>query len=173
MEKLRRLVDTSSFPLRGLDASMNEVDSSAKDYVLAVMRTTLVPDRLGVADADSLDGGATAPFRGGPAIERFDGDGSFTREDCHRIVLAYEKQFNKSLPVSAHGDTALHRALGYNHRNRMDVALFPDAVEGVWLRRYLKANDISYYAFRGYVPGKATAAHIHVGPPSSRLLRTN
>ena len=41
----------------------------------------------------------------------------------------------------------------------------PGAIE----RQYLEASDIPYYAFRSEVPGKATAAHIHIGPPSTRL----
>jgi hypothetical protein len=39
----------------------------------------------------------------------------------------------------------------------------------VWLRAYLAAKEIPYYAFRAAVPGKATGAHIHIGPGSTRL----
>jgi len=73
------------------------------------------------------------------------------------------------LPVSADGETAVHQAMGFDHRNRVDVALFPDTAEGKWLRHYLEASSIPYYAFRSLVVGKATAAHIHIGPPSTRL----
>ena len=59
------------------------------------------------------------------------------------------------------------------HRDRVDVALTPDSDEGSWLRRYLESDDIPYYAFRNAVPGKATAAHIHIGPPSVRILKTD
>jgi len=160
--KLQGLVDTGALPSDSLNPSIKEVDSAVKDYVLVVTRTTLIQM------AESLE-----PTSRNPVIERFNGDGSFTREDWTRVLLAYEKEFRKSLPVSAHGETAVHRALGYDHRNRMDVALLPDTVEGLWMRRYLERNDIPYYAFRSSVPGKATAAHIHIGPPSSRLLRTD
>jgi hypothetical protein len=33
----------------------------------------------------------------------------------------------------------------------------------------LESSAIPYYAFRSFVPGKATAAHIHIGPPSGHL----
>ena len=50
------------------------------------------------------------------------------------------------------------------------LALHPDDPEGAWLIAYLRQAGIPYFAFRGYVPGKATGAHIHIGPPSNRLL---
>jgi hypothetical protein len=108
-----------------------------------------------------------------PAMERFDGDGSFTNADFKRVVLAYEKHFHRPLPVSANGETAVHRAMGFDHRDRVDVALSPDTEEGSWLREYLEASDIPYYAFRNSLPGRATGAHIHIGPPSNRILRTD
>jgi hypothetical protein len=104
-----------------------------------------------------------------PVRERFDGNGQFTREHLRKVVLAFEKEFGKALPVSAHGDTAFHRAMGFDHRGRVDVALTPDQPEGVWLRRFLEQESIPYYAFRSFVPGAATGAHIHIGPPSLRL----
>jgi hypothetical protein len=67
------------------------------------------------------------------------------------------------------GDTAVHRALGFDHRGRVDLAINPDQPEGVWLREYLTANKIPFFAFRQAVPGKATGAHIHLGPMSTHL----
>jgi hypothetical protein len=69
------------------------------------------------------------------------------------------------------GETAVHRALGFDHRNRVDVAVHPDQPEGVWLRQYLELHYIPYFAFRRAVPGKATGAHIHIGPMSTPLAR--
>lgn len=104
-----------------------------------------------------------------PVRERFDGNGQFTREHLRKVVLAFEKEFSKALPVSAHGDTAFHRAMGFDHSGRVDVALTPDQPEGVWLRRFLEQEGIPYFAFRSFLPGAATGAHIHIGPPSLRL----
>jgi hypothetical protein len=101
--------------------------------------------------------------------ERFDANGSFTQATLHRVKAAFEARFGKPLPVSAMGETAVHRALGFDHRGRVDVALQPDQPEGVWLRQYLTANGIPFFAFRQAVAGKATGAHIHMGPMSSRL----
>lgn len=103
------------------------------------------------------------------SAERFDGNGIFKPEDFKAIVIAYEKQFSKPLPVSAKGETEVHRAMGFDHRDRVDVALNPDQQEGVWLLRYLERAKIPYFAFRRWLPGKATAAHIHIGPPSLPL----
>jgi hypothetical protein len=67
------------------------------------------------------------------------------------------------------GETAVHRALGFDHRGRVDVGLHPDTPEGAWLRAYLIENRIPFFLFRQAVPGKATGAHIHIGPISPHL----
>lgn len=112
---------------------------------------------------------STEVERPSKAAERYDGNGIFKPEDFKAIVIAYEKRFSKPLPVSAKGETEVHRTMGYDHRGRVDVALNPDQQEGVWLRRYLENLKIPYFAFRRWLPGKATAAHIHIGPPSLPL----
>jgi hypothetical protein len=106
-------------------------------------------------------------------MERFDGDGSFTHDDFKQVLLSFEKQFKKPLPISAQGETALHRALGFDHRDRVDIASRRTLRKDPGCAAYLESNDIPYYAFRSSVPGKATAAHIHIGPPSTRLLRAD
>ena len=110
----------------------------------------------------------------GVAEEFVDGShGLLTSKDIKSLTLAFEKKFDIPLPVSARGETAVHRALGFDHTGRIDVALMPDSTEGKWLRSYLEAESIPYYAFRVAIPGKATGAHIHVGPGSTRLQSTD
>ncbi len=104
-----------------------------------------------------------------PMVVRFVGSGQFNRLQFKKIVLAYEKQFGKPIPVSADGETALHKSLGFDHRGRVDVAVNPDDPEGQWLVDFLKVENIPFYAIRGAVPGRSTGAHIHIGPPSARL----
>ena len=60
--------------------------------------------------------------------------------------------------------------MGFDHRGRIDVAVDPNESAGVWLRRYLRARQIPYFAFSRAIPGKATAAHIHIGAGSTRLV---
>ena len=103
-------------------------------------------------------------------MEHFEGAGEFTESrDLKVIQAAFEHEFDKELPISADGETNLHRALGLDHRGRVDVAVAPNTREGIWLRGFLKARNIPYYAFTHAMPGKATAAHIHIGPGSTRL----
>jgi hypothetical protein len=106
-----------------------------------------------------------------PSIaERFDGDGIFTPQILQRVETAFASHFGKPLPVSANGETVVHRALGFDHRGRVDVPVHPDQPEGVWLREYLTQHRIPFFAFRQAVPGKATGAHIHMGPMSTRIV---
>src|SRR6185369_12704273 len=110
VEKQRTLVDAGIAPAQSLAA--------------------LTEEQM-IEPPQALSAPATAP----PVMERFDGDGTFTATDFRRVQSAFEQQFHKPLPVSAEGETAVHRALGFDHRDRVDVALFPDTTEGKWLRR--------------------------------------
>ena len=66
------------------------------------------------------------------------------------------------------GESAVHRAMGFDHTGRFDLALSPSQPEGVWARQYLTGKGVTFLAFNGAVQGKATGAHIHIGPPSTR-----
>jgi hypothetical protein len=176
VDKLQHLVDIGAASRNSLDRPSEELKWAREEYALMVSRSELVHELAEQARAEqqALEAQESSkPSIGGPVMERFDGGGVFSKEDFKRVTLAFERQFDKPLPVSAQGETALHRALGFDHRDRVDVALYPDAPDGLWLRQYLEANNIPYYAFRNFVPGKATAAHIHIGPPSNRLAKSD
>jgi hypothetical protein len=103
-------------------------------------------------------------------VEHFVGSNHFDLSQFPAIDQAFQTRFAHALPVSAMGETAVHRSLGFDHRNRVDIALVPDQAEGQWLRQYLTAHNIPYFAFRTAVMGQATGAHIHIGPPSDRYV---
>jgi len=105
-----------------------------------------------------------------PMVERFDGNGQFGPALLAKVQSAFQKRFGSTLPISANGETAVHRALGFDHRGRVDVPVTPDQPEGVWLRRYLMDNQIPFFAFRSAVARQATGAHIHLGPPSAACV---
>jgi hypothetical protein len=103
------------------------------------------------------------------AMLKFDGNGHFSLGDLPAIAVAFEQKFHYALPVTAHGQTAVHQALGLDHRGKIDVGLNPDLPEGVWLRSFLEDRQIPFIAFRTAIPGAATAPHIHIGTGSSRI----
>lgn len=109
------------------------------------------------------------PDWAGKVYTKYEGNGVFTRGDLKILESAYFNRFAKPLPISADGETAVHRSLGFDHRGRVDVAVMPDQPEGLWLMHYLESKRIPYFAFRAAVPHQATGAHIHVGPGSTRL----
>ena len=103
-------------------------------------------------------------------VEHYEGVGTFDEmRDLKLLSVAYETEFAHPLPISADGETALHRTMGFDHRGRIDVAVDPNESPGIWLRHYLRSRQISYFAFSRAIPGKATAAHIHIGAGSTRL----
>jgi len=167
----KKLVDLGVMPSHSLTNPLQEMDFARKEYDLADTRAKLAEQAIEMAEAEEALQVQLAEHRSvAPNIaERFDGDGVFTPQILQRVETAFAGHFGKPLPVSANGETAVHRALGFDHRGRVDVAVHPDQAEGVWLREYLTKHRIPFFAFRQAVPGKATGAHIHMGPMSTRL----
>ena len=150
LDRSRRLVDAMEQRARGL-----------ADIVAMIRSEQDASDQQ--PEPHSIAGGAIA------RITRFAGENKFGNDEFKHVVLEFEKKFDHKLPVSARGDTALHRSMGFDHRGRVDVALNPDGLEGRWLMRFLEQQKIPFFAFRTAVRGQATAPHIHLGPPSTRF----
>jgi hypothetical protein len=174
-DQAKKLVDSGVASELSLSTSMDELRMAKKEYDLAESRAALVRQLAEMARLEEAMESRAAPHGelpgpDAPALaERYDGDGVLAPGEFDRIDRAFEQHFGKPLPVSAMGETAVHRALGFDHRGRVDVAIYPDTPEGIWLRDYLKERRIPFFAFRAAVPGKATGAHIHIGPESTRL----
>jgi hypothetical protein len=166
-------VDEGVAGLSSLGTYLEDLDRARKEFDLAESRARLTDElaRMAEQEAALQRHLSESPQEAYKIAERYDGDGMFSTFDFHRVSSAYQLEFARQLPVSALGETAVHRAMGFDHRGRVDVALNPDQPEGIWLRRYLTENRIPFFAFRQAVPGKATGAHIHIGPMSPRLVK--
>lgn len=168
VDRQKELIAAGGAPQVSLTDSLAKLDYAKRERDFAesrlrTIREIAVMERASVASASTSERGLVP---GGPIAERFDGKGVFSSADVRKAEQAFMRQFGKLLPVSAIGETALHRSLGFDHRGRVDVALHPDDPEGLWLRGYLMEQGIPFYAFRGSLQGKATGAHIHIGPAS-------
>ncbi|HEX9788405.1 MAG TPA: hypothetical protein VGB09_10290 [Candidatus Binatia bacterium] len=116
--------------------------------------------------ADSVRKGS----RGRAAPIRYDGAASWSLEDVEKIDLFFRKRFGRPLPISALGQSLTHDRLRLDHRDAIDVAVRPDSAEGRALMAYLRGAGIPFIAFRGKISSVSTGAHIHIGPPSPRLV---
>ncbi len=171
LERQRRLVDQGAAPRLSIPEFVLDVDQARRVLDLAEERAALVRQ---LAEMARLESEAAAPAESPgplPMVERFAGAGVLLASDLAAVARAFQAEFSKAMPVSARGDTAFHRALGFDHRGRIDVALDPDQPEGAWLLKLLRTLRVPYFAFRGAVAGKASGRHIHIGPPSERLRR--
>jgi hypothetical protein len=170
-EDAKKLVDTGVASRLSLGTFLEDMDLARKEFDLAESRARLTHELTRMAEAEeALESKlAQAPDEARDLADRYDGDGAFNMVAFARVELDFEKQFGKALPVSAMGETAVHRSLGFDHAGRVDVAIHPDQPEGRWLLGYLVDHHIPYFAFRHAVPGKATGAHIHIGPMSTRI----
>jgi hypothetical protein len=169
-DQQQKLVEEGVISRAEMTTSLDDVDRARTEYNLALSRANLMREIASMAkvEADAARQMENSPTHVSNVAERFDGSGVFSPGDFQTIEAAFQKRFFKPLPVSAFGETAVHQALGFDHRGRVDVALNPDQPEGRWLRSYLQKKDIPYFAFRAAVAHKATGAHIHIGPQSTR-----
>ena len=169
-DEAKRLVETGLAGELSLASYLQDLDFARKECDLAESRARLTHEIAEMARAEeAMAAKLSESAAETPLADRFDGDGIFTPGTFSKVEAAFESHFGKPLPVSAMGETEVHRSLGFDHRGRVDVAIHPDTQEGLWLRQYLTENHIPYFAFRQAVPGKATGAHIHLGPMSTRL----
>lgn len=170
IEDTQKLIDQGIVARNALDPLHQELTFRETTLDLARSRAQLVKDLMASVRVEgSAETAGSALFDG--LEQHFAGKGSLSTAEVRAIETAFEKRFAHPMPISAMGETAVHRALGFDHRGRVDVALSPDQQEGIWLRQYLEAKNIPFYAFRAAIPGKATGAHIHIGPGSTRLRR--
>ncbi len=173
LDLARKLVEEGVLARLSLSDYIVELDRSRRTLDLARSRAALLEQLAEIArvekEADTL--ADASRFEPQPLAERYDGDGLFRAGELKMVTAAFQKQFSKALPISAQGATAVHRSMGFDHRGRVDVAVDPDQPEGAWLRKYLESMRIPYFAFRSFIPGRATGPHIHIGPPSERIAR--
>jgi hypothetical protein len=171
LDEAQHMVAAGVSPANSIKPLSDEVEEERQECSLVDARAKLVRELSEMASAEETYAlkAAQEPSEAAQLAESYTGDGVFAFATYAKVEVAFKDHFGKSMPVSALGETAVHRALGFDHRGRVDVAINPDQPEGVWLLSYLRTNHIPYYAFRHAVPGKATGAHIHIGPGSTRL----
>jgi len=180
IEQNRKLVDQGFIAQSALDPLQQELNTRQTKLELARLQARQLDNLASLAKLEeSIVQTEESARNDQPGLvldgmEHFEGNGQFREaRDLKLIETAFEKKFDRELPISADGETNLHRSLGLDHRGRVDVAVAPNTPEGVWLRDYLKQRDIPYFAFTHAMPGKATGAHIHIGPGSTRLSQAD
>lgn len=172
-EEEEKLLSGGVIAKQEMISSQGDVDRAQKDLEWAIARGKLVKEVENMASAEAalmmrLD--SMSPIESRKLVEHYDGKGSFTPFDRQRVEMAFLARFAHPIPISADGGSAVHRSMGFDHRGRVDVAVNPDAPEGVWLRHFLTVNRIPFFAFRAAVAHKATGAHVHMGPASTRYV---
>jgi hypothetical protein len=183
--ELRRASDVldryTEFYARGIVARRDVEDAAA---IVARARAKLDDARREIAQSDALateieaqrEAAARRTLRDGEfeatdRLVRFKGPRGGVLAELARIQTFFAMRFGRVLPVSALGQTAVHNRLGLDHQHAVDVAVHPDTPEGRALMTYLRELGLTFFAYRGPVPGAATGAHIHIGRPSERIAR--
>ena len=183
LRRQRALADTQQLVGAGVlsrseaEGTQSDLDRARSELELATTRAKLIEQiatnvRMQKGMADLENEALSHPDWNGKVYFKYEGSGLFTDADRKAVEFAFAGKFARPLPISADGETAVHRSFGFDHRGRLDVALSPDQPEGIWLMKFLEQRHIPYFAFRAAVPHKATGAHIHLGPESTRLGAT-
>jgi hypothetical protein len=174
MAEMQELVDAGVISRAEAETMNGDLERAQAELQAAQARANLIQQMAESIKIESrmasLESQAQShPEWAGKVYMKYPGNGVFTPAELSTLESAYISRFLRPLPISANGETATHRAFGFDHRGRVDVAVNPDQPEGLWLMRYLETKKIPYFAFRMAVPNKATGAHIHVGPESTHL----
>jgi hypothetical protein len=180
IEKLRDLVQRGLIAPRDLQtAEAKAATLEAKIKALELESNAADEQRAEMlAEAEAVERQANAPLPSlagpgrlivGTSFVRFTGLGSWSLSNAWRVQSFFQQKFGRPLPIAAFGQSKLHDAWHWDHRNAMDVNLHPLSAEGQALMAFLRANGIPFGAFTHAIPGVATGPHIHVGMPSHRM----
>lgn len=165
LRRVQSLVDAGAVPPRDLEPAKQRADSAVEMRDLVETRARLVRQLASMVSAEER----LEELEEEELAFASDGTGGVWWDDMDVIEALYFEEFGDILPISAEGDTPLHRSMGFDHAGRIDVALHPDDLEGFFLIEVLESWGIPYIAFRSAVPGQATGPHIHIGLPSPRI----
>ncbi len=172
--RLSKMVDQGVMARMELTPLLEELDNRRKSLLEAESRVRLWTNLLEQARAEQHR--QMEAEQQAAAVAQAEADtatGILSPLKSRQLELDFERVFRRGLPISARGDTSFHRMMGFDHTGRIDVAVSPDSAEGQWLRLWLERTGIPFIAFKTAVKGQASAPHIHIGPPSSRLRTTD
>ena len=171
--KRKDLLDLGVIARRELEEAERAL-TEAQDTVAGTGKQIAEVDHL-VAEVNAAEELAKMPatspgiYRSARLLVRYVGASRWALSDFGKVDAFFRLKFSRPLPASAVGQTETHNRLGFDHREAIDVAVHPDSEEGQALTDYLASQGISFIAIRGTIPGSATGAHIHIGPPSKRI----
>lgn len=171
--KRKELLDLGVIAKRELEESERAL-TEAQDRVAGTLKQIAEVDHL-VAEVNAAEELAKMPvqspgvYRSAGLLVRYVGASRWALSDFAKVDAFFRLKFSRPLPASAVGQTETHNRLGFDHREAVDVAVHPDSEEGRALIGYLTSQGISFIAIRGAIPGSATGAHLHIGPPSKRI----
>lgn len=164
-DRVQAQVNAQVVPVNRLQEAKDQLDAARRQTELAESRANLVRQMTRMAAAETY----LEELEGDEEAYRFYGFEEYEQELLYEIGEMYRAAFGSEPPISAEGDTLLHRSMGLDHTGRIDVAVHPDSDEGLFLIYMLENLGIPYIAFRTAIPGQATGPHIHLGPPSDPI----
>ena len=165
LTRARQLAEAGVLPLQQLEKTKEAAEFAERRFELAEKRAQLVRELSVMARAE----GRVNELKEEELAFANVSESDEWQEQILSVDAAFYSEFGHGLPISADGATALHRSLGYDHTDRVDVALHPDDPEGLFVIDLLYEWEIPFIAFRSSVPGQSTGPHIHIGRRSDQI----
>ncbi len=165
LNRTRVLVEAGAMPADRLKPAVEAAEAAERQYEMTYERVKLVRELASMVRAEQR----LKELQEAELAFYSEGETAFWDQDLLTVLAAFHEEFGKDFPISADGDTEVHRSMGFDHSGRIDVALHPEDLEGLFLIDLLETWGLPYIAFHTGVPGQATGAHIHIGPPSEPI----
>ena len=128
-DRVMAQVNAQVVPANRLQEAKDQLDAAKRQAELAESRANLVRQMQRMAVAETY----LEELEGDEEAYRFYGFEGYEQEILYEIGEMYRATFGSEPPISAEGDTLLHRSMGLDHTGRIDVALHPDSDEGLFL----------------------------------------
>ncbi len=174
VDKNRELLELGVIAKRQLEESeqgLNETRSKIAETRKQIETVdTLVAEVNAAEQLAKMPAVMSGAYRSTALLIRYVGSSKWAMSDLTKVDAFFRLKFGRPIPISAIGQTETHNKLGFDHHDAIDVAVHPDSLEGQQLIDYLRSQGISFIAIRGAIHGSATGAHIHIGPPSKRIV---
>ena len=149
------------------------MEQERQECSLVESRANLVRELSDMASAEEAfleSNWRRSPRKPSELADSVSGDGAFVYATYAKVEVAFREHFGKADAGERHGrdgGASRHGLRPSRPRGRGPQSRISRKACGCI--EYLKENHIPFFAFRQAVKGKATGAHIHIGPMSTKL----
>ena len=143
-----QLVAIGAAPKASLLPLSDDLEAERREVGLVEERARLIHELGEMVSAEANYVNKLAPpAEAAELAAGYSADGTFAYATYAKVEVAFRERFGRPMPVSAMGETAVHRAMGFDHRGRVDVAIESRPARGRVADRLSEAESYSLFRF--------------------------